>query len=711
MAKPLTQAAEPSSKKEKGDSPAPMKKGAGPSPVDDLPPVPYGKLFRWGGVVVRGAMLSFVLATALGIVNLVLQQLQAQLVGAIIGRLMGGGPEGGAHAKGSKDALSALIPSQPQHAFWLLATIVVIAVLTVLAERATTTWSDALMLARLQQRLHDRLLELGPSYHTAHAAGETTTIVWRYANGAQMLLRDLIAFPVVRGVGLVTAIILIFQNFARLGDTPLVFKLVLLGGVLLAPIVSLRGAKGLRGAFAKVRASDVAANEELQNSLSQPLEVQLMGAIPQRSRAFGTKALQHGKNRVAASIKNDLASQARSSVPRLLQLGFLGYGVMLATQSSDPTAAGAVVAVHALVPLALQPLQDLVQFFNSIGMAYPEVESVIEILEKPTDVSDAPNPVALATGAQPIVFHDVYFTYPSRPKPVLDHVSHTVAAGRCVAIVGASGAGKSTIFNLVARLSDPLSGTVSVGSSDLKKVKLSELRQRVVRVAQFPLFVADTVRANFQLAKAEATDEEIEKVCRATGLWDVLVHAAPNGPLDNLLPRDVAQGLSGGQRRLLAVSRALLLEPSVLLLDEPSAGLDNITLQKLIRFLKTQTAGMTVLVIDHDLEGFVAKIADEIAILENGKIALSGSHEELMKSDNLYKRLVEAPQTVEAEAAKAAAGDKKNAPPGMMPKGMMPPGMKPDMMSEADLEGLMAEGMMTEASLDGGMMKKERKKA
>src|SRR6185295_17880848 len=93
--------------------------------------------------------------------------------------------------------------------------------------------------------------------------------------------------------------------------------------------------------------------------------------------------------------------------------------------------------------------------------------------------------------------------------------------------------------------------------------------------------------------------------------------------------------------------RALLLKPSVLLLDEPSAGLDNITLQKLIRFLKTETAGMTVLVIDHDLEGFIAKIADEIAVLENGKIVVTGPHEELMKSDNLYKRLYEAPSKEE----------------------------------------------------------------
>ncbi|MBX3227339.1 MAG: ABC transporter ATP-binding protein [Labilithrix sp.] len=663
------------------------KKGGGPPRSEELPPVPYGKLFRWGWIVVRGAFFAFAVSTLLGIVNLLIQQLQAQLVGAIVSRLQTAGMPEGAAKRGEGDLLSALIPAQPTHAFGFLAALTVGGVLTILAERATTTWSDTLMLARLQRKLHDRLLELGPSYHSEHASGETTAIVWRYANGAQMLLRDLVSFPVVRGIGLATAVVLIFQNLARLGDTPLVFKLVLLAGVLATPIISARGAKGLRAAFQKVRASDVAANEELQNSLAAPLEVQLMGAIPQRSKAFGDRALAHARNRLRASMKNDLAGQARSSIPRLLQLGFLGYGIMLATQSGDPAAAGAVVAVHALVPLALQPLQDLVMFFNSIGMAWPECESVIEILERPTDVSDPADPKPLPAGSSPIVLDDVVFTYPGRAKPVLDHVSFTFDAGKCFAIVGASGSGKSTIMSLVARLSDPASGRVRIGATDLKSVRLADLRKKVVRVAQFPLFVADTVRANFQLAKADATDEEIEEVARATGLWDVLTSASPSAPLDTLLPRDVAQGLSGGQRRLLAVSRALLLKPSVLLLDEPSAGLDNITLQKLIRFLKTQTEGLTVLVIDHDLEGFVAKIADGIAILEDGKIALSGTHDELMKSDNLYKRLVEAPNKEALAPPPAAAPIPK---PASMLEGMMTE-IDPPMMDEVDMPPMKKE--------------------
>jgi ATP-binding cassette subfamily B protein len=163
-----------------------------------------------------------------------------------------------------------------------------------------------------------------------------------------------------------------------------------------------------------------------------------------------------------------------------------------------------------------------------------------------------------------------------------------------------------------------------------------------VRVAQFPLFIADTVRANFLLAKADATDAEIESVCRETGLWAVLLRASGGKPLDYVLPRDVAQGLSGGQRRLLAVSRALLHRPSVLLVDELTAGLDNLTLQSLVDFIRKKCEGLTVIVIDHDIEGFISRVADQICVLDGGRIAAVGTHTELIHEDGLYRRLAQA---------------------------------------------------------------------
>ncbi len=616
--------------------------------------VPYRTLFRWGLFVVRGAWPSFLVTTAVSVVTIGLQQLQPQLLGSVIAGLQGAGA--GHAATAPRRGLAALLPGSAMGALEALAIVTVASIVGATAERLLTTWSDLQMLAELQRKLHDRLLALGPRYHSQHSVGETSAIVSRFATGAELVLRDLVASPVVRGISLVTALLLLMENVATLHDTRPALEIVLFLSVLTLPLVSVAVARRLRALFTAVRSSEVAVAEELQNSLAQPLEVQLMGATPQRSEAFARRVTAHARNVFAASSRNELAAQFQNAVPRLLQLGFLAYGTWLAAAEHQPAAAGAVVSVYGLVPLAIQPIQQLVQYYNGLNSAWPQIEKIAEILEAPPEAVEREGAVDLPEGSSGVSIEGVTFRYGAGLPPVLDQLSCAFEHGRTTALVGASGSGKSTIFNLVARLTDPEGGTVKVGGLDVRDLRIGSLRRRVVRVAQFPLFIADTVRANFQLADARASDEDIERVCRATGLWDVLVRVSGGAPLDYRLPRDVAQGLSGGQRRLLAISRALLHRPAVLLLDEPSAGIDNMTLQALTSFLRSAGAGMTVLVIDHDLEGFVARIADRICVIERGAIAASGTHAELMAVDGLYRRLVQASLEPKPETTVQAPG-------------------------------------------------------
>ena len=213
------------------------------------------------------------------------------------------------------------------------------------------------------------------------------------------------------------------------------------------------------------------------------------------------------------------------------------------------------------------------------------------------------------------------------------------------------------MLNLVARLHDPIEGRILIDDQDISTVTLASLRSQVAKVSQFPLFIADTIRANFKLSNIDSSDAELEEVCRRTGLWEVLENAAGPEvhPLDYVLPRTSGEGLSGGQRRLLAATRALLLHPAILLLDEPTTGIDALGVAQLAPVLREACQGLTVLLVDHDME-FIFNFADWICCLEHGGFKEVGTPEELAGRPGLFKELLEAPK--EASSRRASRDDR-----------------------------------------------------
>ncbi len=618
-------------------------------PVQGQPPsdgVPYMKLMRWGWVVVSPAFAAFAINIGLSLADRLLAQYNAVVLGALLPALGQGG--GGEPARGF---LGHLLPSGLPAIAVTFAVVGILVIIASIANRMVQAWSNNVMLGRLQCRLHDRLLRLGPVYHTGHDVSRTSLVVLQYATGAQQFLREMVAFPLTRGISLVTAIALMVDSLMAMPTMPVGMALSLGAVLVLMPLAGWLTGGSVRKAFERVNMNRARLSNEFLNSAGQPLEVQLMGAREQRSRSFAAVVGDVVRAATTANLRMELSSQIQSQLPTILQTAILIFGAFLVVQSGDPGVAAPMLAIYFLVPQVVTPVQEIVSFAQAINQNWPVVQEVVEILDQPEPMVVGGD-LALTPSDRAIAFKDVVFGYTPEVPPILTGLSHTFRPGTVSAIVARSGAGKSSLLNLVARLQRPQGGLISIGDKPLGRIEETSLHRSIVKISQFPLFINDTVRANFRLAKGDASDGEIEAVCRRTGLWDILVRNAPPGAgaLDLVLPRETSQGLSGGQRRLLAITRALLLEPGVLLLDELTTGIDAIGRQMLATILRPCCTGLTVLMVDHDME-FVRAMADEVCCLEDGRFSDVGTPAELLERPNLFRQLCDTQKSLLAAPA------------------------------------------------------------
>ena len=422
--------------------------------------VPYRKLFRWAWYVVSAALGWFLLDLTLTVSFILLAQYNVQVLATVVsglGRSFAGDGSASANAAMARTGgfLASFLPGTLESAAITFATIAVLIIFLKFTEKIIMTWSNSLMLARLQQRLHDKLLSLGPAYHQSHELGETLLIVTRFATDIQPLLRDLISFPVIKAIGLVTAMVFLTNNLVAVGKTPLWIQLTLLASIIILPLGGWWLSLKLRQAYARVRDSDLALANEFSNSASLPLEVQLMGAETQRSEAFCNRLGPLIRNRLTAALRLEIATQFQLSTPIFLQTVFLIYGVFFALQSGNPAAPGAILAIYYFVPEAVGPLQDIFLFFGGLQSNWPEVEKVVEIMESEPEVQEQPGAVELSPKNGELVLENLTFAYSPEGEKILDDLSYSFVPGKITAIVALAGVGKSTLLNLIARLHDP----------------------------------------------------------------------------------------------------------------------------------------------------------------------------------------------------------------------------------------------------------------
>ena len=385
-------------------------------------------------------------------------------------------------------------------------------------------------------------------------------------------------------------------------------------------------------------------------NVSGALLVKLYGNIDAESRIFRSKARKVADIGISMAMLNTFFFISLMSIASIATAIAYGVGGTLAISGS--LSVGSLIAITTLLVRLYGPLTALSNVRVDVMGALVSFERVFEVLDLEPMVKNSPKAIEWRGREPEITFENVSFAYPKAneislasleavAKPeiiesgeILKDISFTVKPGTLTAIVGPSGAGKTTISALVPRLYDVTKGSIRIDGIDLREIELDSLRSGIGVVMQDSHLFHETIAENLRYAKPNATEAELIAACKSAQIWD-LISTLPNG-FDTLVG-ERGHRLSGGEKQRLAIARLLLKSPSIVILDEATAHLDSENESLVQEALKEALMGRTSIVIAHRLS--TVKDADQILVLDQGKIVEIGKHEELVSKNGLYSEL------------------------------------------------------------------------
>jgi ABC-type multidrug transport system fused ATPase/permease subunit len=528
------------------------------------------------------------------------------------------------------DALEHALTSQDRRALWVLVT----AVLVVGLARALFLLGRRLISGRqalgvefdMRNALYAKLVRLSFGFYDRHQTG-------------QLMSRATVDLQTVRfflGYGL----IFFFQHVLTIvGVTAVMFVVnwrLALAATAVTPLIVVLAYRYSHVAHpvlrdVQQRLADVATVAE-ENIVGVHV-VKSFAQERNETAKFERRSERVFEQSVRANRQRAIYVPLLSFLPLIAQAAVLLVGGRMVARGD--LSYGEFFFFNVLTLMLVMPLRMLGMWIGQAQRATASGERIFEVMDEPEEIRDRPEARVLPDGDGHVRFEDMSFEY-SPGRPVLDRINLAISPGETVALIGHTGSGKTTLASLVPRFYDVSSGRVTVDGTDVRDVTLTSLRRSIGVVAQDPFLFSATVRENIAFGAPDATEAEIERAARLAQAHEFIA-ALPEGYETVIGERGIT--LSGGQRQRLAIARALVLDPRILVLDDATASVDATTEAHIRAALREVMRGRTTIIVAHRLSTIA--LADELVVLDSGRIAARGTHDELIKTSPVYRDIYE----------------------------------------------------------------------